>query len=474
MGPRRAFRGGAWIAAWGAATLASRGAGATPLEPHLDVRGPDVAVAEVRPRGGSWEPPAAWDVLTRLGRAPGDYDVRWHFETDTTGSAVRIPVCAGRGEVFVDGHATGAAVGPKVLPLNPGAHDAVVHVRVNLYERRIACGEPLRVGGADRTIDGLGVLHFPSPEAAHGGGDAVVFIPPGHDARRAGALLVGAHPWNGSIWTYAAYAELLRAATARDVLLLMPSGLGNSLYTADAEREVLRAIAALSATLAVDPRAISIWGASMGGAGATTIAFHHPDQFATVTSFFGDSKYDLSTYAKAILPNPAAAHRVNALDIADNGRNLPVWLVHGEDDRTSPIAQSELLAAALAERGFSVRFDRVPGIGHAGALVSLFLPDVVATAATARVPESVSRVTYRSVRPSDLGAYGVRIVRKSTSADAFVDIEKRTDAVHVLQANGLTAIALDPGALATSPSHPPPIVVDPPGLSIHVAWNPPP
>src|SRR6202142_3858081 len=96
--------------------------------------------------------------------------------------------------------------------------------------------------------------------------------------------------------------------------------------------------------LAVHPRAVSIAGASMGGAGATTIGFHRPDRFASITSFFGDSKYDLATYVRPILRDEAGAHAVNAADVADNARNVPVWLVHGEDDRVSPIAQSEILA----------------------------------------------------------------------------------------------------------------------------------
>ncbi len=227
----------------------------------------------------------------------------------------------------------------------------------------------------------------------------MVFVPPGHDSTRPGALLVGVHPWNGGIWTYAAYASLLQRAAARDVVLLMPSGLGNSLYTAAAEDEVLRAIDVLAERVAVDPRRVSIWGASMGGAGATTIGLHHPDLFAGVTSFFGDSKYDLATYVRPLLVDERGAHLVNALDVADNARNVPVWLVHGEEDRTSPIRQSEMLADALTQRGFAVRFDRVPGVGHSGALVARFAADVVDRAATTRVPD-VTRVSYRSVTGS--------------------------------------------------------------------------
>src|ERR1019366_3169422 len=184
---------------------------------------------------------------------------------------------------------------------------------------------------------------------------------------------------------------------------------------------------------------VSLWGASMGGAGATTIGFHPPDRFLAVTSFFGDSRYDLSTYVRAILRDPLAAHRVNALDIVDNARNLPVWLIHGEDDATSPIGQSEMLAVALQQRGFSIRFDRAPGMGHSGPLVARSLHEVVSHAAPARAGAPAPRVTYFSVRPSDTGAYGVRIERASPTGDAFVDVERRDDGLHVRRAGASRA-----------------------------------
>jgi hypothetical protein len=207
----------------------------------------------------------------------------------------------------------------------------------------------------------------------------------------------------------------------------------------------------------------------MGGAGATTIGFHHPDRFASVTSFFGDAKYDLATYVRALLPDEDAAHRVNAMDVVDNARHLAVWLIHGEEDRTSPLRQSEILARAMRDRGFPVRFDRVPGFGHAGALVARFLAEVVSVAARARTPRSPARVTYRSVRPWDRGAYGVRIVRASGRGDAFVDVERRDDGVHVRRVEGVRAIALSPGALGTSSSAPPPLVDD--TRSVDVRWE---
>ncbi len=456
-----------------AACLASHDASGQVLAVHSDVQGAEIATADVRREGGAWRS-AAWDDLARTPLDPGRYEVHLRIVAAGDGQAIQLPPCAGRAGILVDSRSIAPAPGAVTVPVGAGAHDIVLEFDVSRYERRIACGERPRLGAAASTVEGLGALAFDSPYARRGGGHAVVYVPAGHDLRRPSPLLVGTHPWNGSMWTYAAYEELLRESQARDVLLLLPSGLGNSLYTADAEDEVLRAIDALSAAVAVDARAVSIWGASMGGAGATTIAFHHPDRFASVTSFFGDSRYDLSTYVRSILVDTRAAHRVNALDIVDNARHLPVWLIHGEDDVTSPIRQSEMLAEAMQQRGFGVRFDRVPGVGHSGTLVARFLKPVVAAAAGARVQEHPARVTYWSVRPSDVGAYGVRVVRSNPTGDAFVDVERRDDAVHVRRADGVQSIVLSRGALETAADHPPPIVVDDTRSTVGVAWEPPP
>ena len=444
---------------------------------HSDVRGREVSQVSL---DGHM---LAWEQLEQP-IAQGVHIVGAVISADAT--AIAIPVCAGRGRIMIDGATIEAKdPGPLVVPLAPrengAGHDVAITVSASGYERRIACGAPLRVASSAAgdastetspaivgTKEGLSLFTFASPHAHAGGGRAVVYVPPGHDAKAPGALLVGAHPWNGGIWTYAAYAELLREAAARDVLLLMPSGLGNSLYTADAEDEVMRAIDALGAEIAVDPRRVSIWGASMGGAGATTIGLHHPDRFASITSFFGDAKYDLATYVKSLLPNETAAHRVNAIDVVDNARHVPIWLIHGESDRVSPIFQSEVLAQALEAKGFAVRFDRAPGMGHEGALVARFIREVVARAHDAKSPEHPARVTFRSVRASDVSAYGVRIERAG-SGDAFVDVERRGEGVRVIHATGVRAIVLAHGALGATEGAP--IVVDAAAKGVRVSWE---
>ena len=385
----------------------------------------------------------AWNAI-ELPRAPGNVELRWRVRIEPGENAIELPTCGGRAALAVDGVAVSARdAGPAVVSLSAGEHVVSAHVTVSGYEKRIACGAAARVGAVESVHEGLLRLTFTSPHASAGGGHAVAFVPPGHDGSKPSAMLVLVHPWNGSTWTYGAYAELLDEAAKRDVVLLFPSGLGNSLYTAPAEDEVMRAMAAMESRVAIDATRVSIAGASMGGAGATTIGFHRPDRFASITSFFGDSKYDLATYVRPILRDEAGAHAVNAADVADNARNVPVWLVHGEDDRVSPIAQSEILAHALAARGIAVRFDRVPGMGHAGALFARFARELVARASEVRAVVHPSRVTYRTVRAGDRCAYGVCLERVR-AGDAFVDVERGSDgSAHVHRAENVRGIVWD-------------------------------
>ncbi len=411
---------------------------------HATIRGGEVT--DVTVTGASGTRRMAWSALPRTKLDPGAVTVTATIPGDRVG--VEIPPCGRRGAVTIDDTRYAPPPGPFVVRVarRDAPHTIAIDITVSEYERRIACGDPIRSGTLTDARDGISVLDFASSEGARGGGQAVLYVPPGHDMTKPAPLLVGVHPWNGDIWTYAAYAELLQAARANDVMLLMPSGLGNSLYTKVPEEEVMRAIGAAASTVAVDPRRVSIWGASMGGQGACTIGLHRPDRFASITSYFGDARFDLASYVRSILPTPEAAHRVNPIDVIDNARNVPVWLIHGDADRTSNVRESDDLAAALRQRAYSVRYDRVPGRGHEGPLVAEHIAAVVAQAAQAQAPLHPSRVTFRSVRPEDDHAYGVGVVRASP-ADAFVDLENVAGRVVVHAADGVRTITLEAGAL---------------------------
>lgn len=375
-----------------------------------------------------------------------------------SGAWLEVPACAAkRRALVVDGRALPPPdASRRILPLAAGTHDIELVLEPSPYERGAPCGGPLVVGSRVTRPFGLVELAFDAPAAARarGGGKAVAFVPKGHDPKTPGAVLVGLHPWNGSPWTYAAYRDLLAEAEARDVVLLFPSGLGNSLYVAEAEDEALRALAALGRDVAVDAQRVSVWGASMGGAGATTIALHRPDRFASVSSFFGDATYDLTTYVKAILRDEAGARRVNALDAVGSARHLDVLLVHGEADKVSPLRQSTLLDDALRARGYRTTLVRAPGRGHDGSLVRDHVREVVRRAATARAPRAPTEVTIESARDEDISAYGVTLERVTPGKRAYVDVAAVEGRVVVRAAENVRALTLDAGALGAPPGAP--------------------
>ena len=387
--------------------LASSAAFGASLVSHPEVTGQEIAEADVRREGGPWAP-TAWDDLSHTTREPGRYEVRERAVSATPGDAIQIPSCAGRAAVRVDSRVVGDASRAHRRP--GGARRP--------RDRDPGRREPLRAPHRVRRARSRSVARARRPPPVSGSSCSRARTPHAAGARRSctcrrattctswATVLVGLHPVERrrSGRTRPTRSSFARRAPAT-FCFSCPAASGNSLYTADAEDEVLRAIDALASVVivresldSVHALHVSIWGASMGGAGATTIAFHHPDRFAGVTSFFGDSKYDLSTYVRSILVDERAAHMVNALDVVDNARSLPVRLIHGEDDATSPIRQSEILATALQQRGYPVRFDRVPGVGHSGALVARFLPEVVADAAQARteLPAAARHLPQRS------------------------------------------------------------------------------
>ena len=416
--------------------------GALPTRAH--VQGPGLTSYGVVTNKGTET--VAFAALSHMVLDPQTVQLEGDFSGDRAG--IEVPHCAGRKRVTVDGTVYTPPPGPFVvrLPVRDASHHVSVEIDVSTYERRVACGDMIRTGPVVDAHTGALVLDFPSPVVARGGGHAVLYVPAAHDVTKPGPLLVGVHPWNGTMWTYAAYTELLAAAEQYDVPLLLPSGLGNSLYTADAESEVLRAMDAAEAVLLVDRQRVSIWGASMGGQGAMTIGLHHPDAFIVVGSFFGDARFDLSTYIRSILPTPDAAHRVNPLDAIDNARHQATWLIHGDADATSNVRESDQLNQALVARGYAVHYDRVPGRGHEGRLVAERVASLVERAHILTAPRRPSRVTFRSVRAEDVQAYGVRVVR-TAPGDAFVDVEAVNGTLVLRAATNVRELVLAEGAL---------------------------
>ena len=93
----------------------------------------------------------------------------------------------------------------------------------------------------------------------------------------------------------------------------------------------------------VDKNRIYLTGLSRGGGAAWEMAVQYPEKFAAMAVVCG------------MTPVPYASW----ID-----KNMPIWVFHGEEDKSIPISESETMVAKLKEMGHDVRFTRYPGVGH--------------------------------------------------------------------------------------------------------------
>lgn len=93
----------------------------------------------------------------------------------------------------------------------------------------------------------------------------------------------------------------------------------------------------------VDPNRIYLTGLSRGGGAAWEMAVQYPEKFAALAVVCG------------MTPVPYASW----ID-----KDMPIWVFHGEEDKSIPISESETMVARLEEMGYDVEFTRYPGVGH--------------------------------------------------------------------------------------------------------------
>lgn len=93
----------------------------------------------------------------------------------------------------------------------------------------------------------------------------------------------------------------------------------------------------------VDKKRIYLTGLSRGGGAAWEMAVQYPEKFAALAVVCG------------MAPVPYASW----ID-----KNMPIWVFHGEEDKSIPISESENMVNRLKIMGHDVKFTRYPGVGH--------------------------------------------------------------------------------------------------------------
>jgi len=108
-------------------------------------------------------------------------------------------------------------------------------------------------------------------------------------------------------------------------------------------RAVNQLLDSIVSTNRIDQSRIYLTGLSRGGGAAWEMVVQYPNKFAALAVVCG------------MTPVPYASW-IN--------KKLPIWVFHGEEDKSIPISESETMVNRLKGMGYEVKFTRYPGVGH--------------------------------------------------------------------------------------------------------------
>ena len=94
----------------------------------------------------------------------------------------------------------------------------------------------------------------------------------------------------------------------------------------------------------VDTDRIYLTGLSMGGFGTWDTALEYPDTYAAIAPICGGAGVRFI--------------------MAERIKHLPVWIFHGDEDKSVPVEHSLKMEKALKKAGGNVKLTVYPGVGH--------------------------------------------------------------------------------------------------------------
>ena len=141
-------------------------------------------------------------------------------------------------------------------------------------------------------------------------------------------------------------------------------GRTDNAYRWSGETDVFEAIKDVKRRYRIDDQRITLWGFSMGGAGAWHLGLHHPSMWSSVGP--GAGFVDFYKYQKQTKKRPphehAALHIYDSIDYALNAENVPICTYGGELD-AQLVASTEMVDAAKKLK-VPMKLLIGPGMGH--------------------------------------------------------------------------------------------------------------
>lgn len=206
-----------------------------------------------------------------------------------------------------------------------------------------------------------------------------VYLPPEYTRARSWPVIPFLHGAghsgdDGILPTDHGIATALRQDAARfPAVVVFPQARAHTIWFGSMERQALAALDQSRREFNGDRRRVYLTGLSMGAYGAWQFAAQHPGLFAAIVPVAGGI---VPPMGFALPPEIVALERagnryLSGLRSADPDGTIarmigdtPVWVFHGDNDRSVPVSEARQLVAALRALGGRVRYTEYPGEGH--------------------------------------------------------------------------------------------------------------
>jgi len=131
------------------------------------------------------------------------------------------------------------------------------------------------------------------------------------------------------------------------------------------ERIALTELDKVMSEFNADASRVYLTGKSMDGNGAWYLAYHHANRFAALLVVCGFVEEFTGTTSGTHYPPIVATSAADPFAaVAKNIRFLPIWIFHGDADRTVSVEQSRQMFSALKAIGANVQYTELPGVPH--------------------------------------------------------------------------------------------------------------
>jgi pimeloyl-ACP methyl ester carboxylesterase len=292
------------------------------------------------------------------------------------------------------------------------------------------------------------------------------YLPLNYNPEQKWPLVISLHGYNGANPVYVKWWSVDQRHSAvvdkYPVIYIEPHGRGNTGYNGIGDRDVLRSIELAKQTFNVDEDRVYLKGESMGGGGTWKVGTRHPELFAAIAPVYGGWDYhvylDEDQLVKLTDRERFNYERSSSFVHADALLTTPVFVIHGDIDKSVDVKYSRYAVNMLQRWGYDIRYHEYPGFGHEGiAYIDQLIPWFLKHKRNSN-PE---KVRVRSADLKSASAHWLKVTQRNNPY-SFIEAEAEVliNNIIKLSTENVLEVELSPSDILIDPQKP-----------VIVVWN---